>query len=356
MKILSKDDVLDLLFGATYLGTGGGGELDEGVRLITEAADAGKQFKLQSLDDAPDHALACTPYYLGAVSDVMVEGTLYERLPRPPGQAIQRAFDKAKASVPDCIHGAIACELGGSNTAVAFYIAAMNDGVVLDGDPAGRAVPEITHSTYYMNNLPASPVFVANAFGEVKTLENLVDDRRAEHVVRAIAMASGNDVAAIDHILPISQLREALIHGTMSLSLAIGRRCKAAIDKGEDVPNVFAEIGNGEVVFRGRVSQTSWRTEHGFTLGNFTLDGEGQFAGHAYKVRLKNENMAAWLNGKIDACIPDLICAVDLDTGHPVTNPNTYIGQRIAIIILPAPDPFRSEIGLEIFGPNYAGL
>ena len=30
-------------------------------------------------------------------------------------------------------------QLGGSNTAVAFYIAAMNEGVMLDGGLAGRA-------------------------------------------------------------------------------------------------------------------------------------------------------------------------------------------------------------------------
>lgn len=357
MKILSKDDVLDLLFGATYLGTGGGGELDEGIALIEEAAAAGKVFKLQSLDDAPDRALACTPYYLGAISELPEEEeTLYVRLPRPEGQAIQRAFDKAQSAERDTIYGAIACELGGSNTAVAFYIAAMNEGVVLDGDPAGRAVPEITHSTYYLNNLPAAPVFVSNAFGEVIVCEHLLDDQRAEHLIRAIAMASRNDVAAIDHILPVAQLRGALIHGTMSLSLAIGQQCKAAIARGDDVPLALADLGNGRVAFRGVVTDTTWRTEQGFTFGSFELEGSGAFATESYRVTLKNENMAAWRDGELDACIPELICAIDLATGHPITNPNSVIGQQIAIVILPAPAPFLTETGLKIFGPKYAGL
>ncbi|MGC6517832.1 MAG: hypothetical protein ACON49_07385 [Candidatus Puniceispirillaceae bacterium] len=38
------------------------------------------------------------------------------------------------------------------------------------------------------------------------------------------------------------------------------------------------------------------------------------------------------------------------------TNPNTYIGQQIAIVKLPAPAQFKTQKGLQIFGPNYLGL
>ena len=354
---LTHSDVLDLLFGATYLGTGGGGELDEGIALIDEAAKAGKRFYLETLEDAPQEKLACTPYFLGAISALPTEEEqLYERLPKPEGQAIQRAFERLEEYLGHKIYGSLACELGGSNTAVAFYVAAMNDGVVLDADPAGRAVPEITHSTYYLNQLPASPIVVGNAFGEMMILENIIDDQRAEHVVRSIAMASRNDVAAIDHTLPIAELKDALIPGTMSLSLKIGRACKEAIANGEDTANLLAKIGGGTVSFKGVVSETSWRTQDGFTHGNFALSGHGEYRGQRYDIKLKNENMAAWRDGILDIVIPDLICAIDINTGAPVTNPNTHIGQHIAIVKLPAPAQFKTQKGLQIFGPNYIGL
>ena len=354
---LTRDDVLDLLFGATYLGTGGGGELDEGIALIDEALAAGKRFYLQTLEDAPQDELACTPYFLGAISALPPEEEqLYERLPRPEGQAIQRAYERLEEYLGQKIYGSVACELGGSNTAVAFYVAAMNDGVVLDADPAGRAVPEITHSTYYLNQLPASPIVVGNAFGEMMVLENIADDQRAEHVVRSIAMASRNDVAAIDHALPIAELRDALILGTMSLSLKIGKACREAIAKGEDTAKLLADIGGGSVAFTGEVSETSWRTQDGFTFGDFALAGHGEFQGQRYDITLKNENMAAWRDGVLDIVIPDLICAIDTKTGAPVTNPNTHIGQHIAIVKLPASAQFKTQKGLEIFGPTYIGL
>ena len=354
---LTRDDVIDLLFGATYLGTGGGGELEEGIALINEAAKAGKRFYLETLEDAPQEELACTPYFLGAISALPPEEErLYERLPRPEGQAIQRAYERLESYLGRKIYGSVACELGGSNTAVAFYVAAMNDGVVLDADPAGRAVPEITHSTYYLNQLPASPIVVGNAFGEMMVLENIIDDQRAEHVVRSLAMASRNDVAAIDHALPIAELKDALISGTMRLSLKIGKACREAIAKGDDTANLLADIGGGSVVFTGVVINTSWRTREGFTLGDFTLEGEGSYHGQRYDITLKNENMAAWRDGVLDIVIPDLICAIDRDTGAPVTNPNTKLGQHIAIVHLPAPAAFKTAKALEIFGPSYIGL
>ena len=43
-------------------------------------------------------------------------------------------------------------------------------------------------------------------------------------------------------------------------------------------------------------------------------------------------------------------------TGAPVTYPNTYIGQHITIAKLPAAAQFKTQKGLQIFGPNYIGL
>lgn len=92
-------------------------------------------------------------------------------------------------------------------------------------------------------------------------------------------MASRNDVAAIDHALPIAALKDALIPSTMSLSLKIGRACREAIAKGEDTANLLADIGGGSVAFRGEVSETSWRTQGGFTFGDFALAGHGEYQG-----------------------------------------------------------------------------
>jgi len=200
---LSRDDVADILYGATFFGGGGGGDLEEGLMLLDMAQAAGKRFRMIALNEAPDDALCCMPYLLGAISDVpegddaLVDGV----------HPILLAFERMQTYFDQPIYGTYPCEMGGSNTAVAFFVAAMAGAVVVDADPAGRAVPEITHSTFAIAGLPASPIFAANALGETMVLENIKTDERAEDVVRTLAQVSQNDISAIDHVLAAKDLR-----------------------------------------------------------------------------------------------------------------------------------------------------
>lgn len=357
MKILSPQDLDDILNGAAILGTGGGGELDEGRALIRDALAQGKEFKLVSLDEAPDDALFCTAYMLGAISPATEEEERqYERLPRISEPSIMVAYRRFQEHLGREFYGTVCCELGGSNTAVAFYAAAMSGHCILDADPAGRAVPEITHSTYYLNALPAAPIVMANEFGESIILENVVDDERAEHVVRALACVSRNDIAAIDHALELRELRGAIIPGTISKALAMGRVWREVLEDGQDVAEAVAKAGQGFVGFRGKVGESGWRTEAGFTLGEIIIEGAGEFTGQRYRIDVKNENMSGWIGDNIHATVPDLICLLDTETGAAVTNPNYYDGQHVAVVILPAPHEFQSEKGLRSFGPAYLGL
>ncbi len=77
---------------------------------------------------------------------------------------------------------------------------------------------------------------------------------------------------------------------------------------------------------------------------------------NSYKITVKNENMAAFLNDEVHVTIPDLICCINSQTGTPITNPNYEVGMKVAVVILPAPKEFTGPKGLEIFGPRYAGV
>ena len=93
MKTLSRQDLEDILYGAAILGTGGGGELSEGFALIDDALSKGKEFIMVSLDEAPQDALVCTPYILGAISALPEEEERrYERLPRISEPSILVAY------------------------------------------------------------------------------------------------------------------------------------------------------------------------------------------------------------------------------------------------------------------------
>lgn len=351
---LTEQDLDDILLGATVLGTGGGGEIAEGRALIADALDQGKEFILVGLDDVPDDAVICTPYMLGALSDISPENhPAYARLPRASKQPLLLAYDRFQQHLGRAFHGVVACELGGCNTAAAFYCAAMNGHVIVDADPSGRAVPEIQHTTYTLAGLAPGDLVFANAFGECFVYENVHDDLRAEHIARALAIASCNDIAGIDHAFPMSVLRDALIGGTISFSLDLGRAVRAAKVSGADIADSIAEKGKGREIFRGHIASSDSRTEDGFTLGTIILSDE---TGGACEVDFKNENMCVRLNGNVVATIPDLICLLDLDRYEAVTNPMAQVGARAAIVLLPAPGPFDTPEGRALFGPSYIGL
>jgi len=358
MKKLTQQELKDILYGAAILGTGGGGELDEGFGLIDDALAKGKEFILVDLNEAPDDALVCTPYMLGAVSALPEEEEQQynRRLPRADEPSILIAYRRFQEYLGREFYGTISCELGGSNTAISFYAAAMNGHYIIDADPAGRAVPEITHSTYYIHGLPASPIMMANEFGECFTCENVVDDMRAESVVRALARVSRNDIAAIDHALELREIRHAVITGAITMAMNMGRVWREACASSSDVAQAIADVGKGFVGFRGTIGENDWKTENGFTIGNINIDGSGSFVGETYRIWLKNENLVGWRNGTVHTTIPDMICLIDMDTNLPITNPNYHSDQNVAVVILPAPDAFTSTKGLASFGPAYVGL
>ena len=68
MRTLNREDLVNILYGAAILGTGGGGSLTEGIELIDEALAAGKTFRLASFDDLAPEDLIGTPYGCGAIS------------------------------------------------------------------------------------------------------------------------------------------------------------------------------------------------------------------------------------------------------------------------------------------------
>lgn len=357
MKKLNRQDLYDILYGCTILGTGGGGELDEGIKLIDEALSLDKEFVLADVDEISDDALVCTPYMLGSISPLPEEEEKkYERLPRIKEHPIMSAFKRMEENIGDKFYGTISCELGGSNTAISFYVAAMADSFIVDADIAGRAVPEITNSTYYINGLPAAPIALANEFGETAIYENIIDDERAEDIVRSLAMVSRDTIAAVDHALEMKEVRHAVIKNAISYALEIGRTFRNAKENGKDVAKEVAEAGDGFVVFRGKVKDYDWKTESGFTFGNVFIDGTGEYEGNEFRIWFQNENLVSWLNGEVYVTLPDLICFFNANTGETVTNPNHEAGMNVAVVVLPAPEEFTTEKGLEAFGPKHFGF
>ncbi len=354
-KLLDRECLQDLLHGCALMGTGGGGEVSAGMRYIDEALAAGKQFRIASARELAPETMLCTPYALGA-TQASAAGEEHRRLPTATQAPIVTAIKRLQQHVGSEFSATIACELGGENTAVAAYAAAMIDGVLLDADAAGRAVPEISHSTYYLAGLPAAPLVLSNEFGETLLCEHIFDDLRAEDIARSFAMVSRNDIVAVDHAATLSALEHALYHGSLSLAAQLGSLMRTMRPNNTQDLTALAEAAKGKLLFKGVITACDSRIESGFTLGYIEAAGIESCLGKTARIEFKNENMLATINGVLQVSIPDLICVLNTESNQALTNPNAELGMKVAVLVLPAPAHFTTPAGLKAFGPAYLGL
>ena len=73
MKELNKQDMIDLLYGCTVLGTGGGGKIEHGFDIMKEDFEMNRTLMLADLDEIPDDAYITIPYGCGAPAAVGAE-------------------------------------------------------------------------------------------------------------------------------------------------------------------------------------------------------------------------------------------------------------------------------------------
>lgn len=357
MQKLNKQDIIDILYGCAVLGTGGGGNLQAGIDMMQEDFDAGRTLNLIDVKDLPDDCIVATPYGCGAPSASTREPEYnpdrkLTRIEYPPAVL---AFQSLEEFLGKKIYAVSSTELGGMNTAEALHIACLLNRPLVDADPAGRSVPELIHSTFYLKDRPIHPMAVATWFGDVIILKEVADDFRAEALVRSMACVSGDEVSVCDHPMTGDQYRRSVIPGAISYAWKIGKILRKTKEDGCDAAQAIAEAAGGAVLFRGRVKNLFSQCRDGFDCGETLLEGTGSYAGETYRIQFKNENLIACRNDKTDVTVPDLICMVDKN-GNPMTNPDFSPGDEMNVFALPAPEIWTGEDGLKILGPSYFGI
>lgn len=356
MRTLTRENLLDILYGCAILGTGGGGSLEEGIRMIDEALDAGKSFRLAAFEEMDPEAVIGTPYACGAISPLTEEELRkYARLKETEESFYILNMKQMERFLGREVSAVISTELGGGNTATAFYVGAMTDRPIMDGDPAGRSVPALQHSTYFLKGVPMCPMSVMNEFGEGAVFTNVFDDERGEDLVRALAVVSRNTIAVMDHVNTAAVLKDAVITGAISYAEAVGRAFRQAKESGGDYVKAVTETGKGRLMFEGTVTESGYETRDGYTFGDTVIRGSGAWEGHTLHIWYQNENIISWLDGAYFVTVPDLICVFDLDENMPQLNPYARVGERVAVTALPAPKEWTTPRGLEVFGPRSFG-
>lgn len=353
MRKLGLQELKDIMTGCAIMGTGGGGSLAEGMGAVEREWNKGHEFKLLDFDEIEDDSYYASPYYCGCMvpEEQEVEEDLFD------GSDIALSVEALENYMETNFHGLVSIEYGAGNTGEVMAMAAKTGKFIVDADAAGRAVPELQFSTYYVTGQPITPLAVGTIYGDIAVIPVVKEDARAEALTRFMAVATNGAVGMTDHPIKGRELRKSVIPGALSKALMVGQARRTAEESGENPIEAILKAAGGKLLFTGRASaQTDWENRDGFTFGNIWLDGTGADAGSSARVWYKNENMMMWVDGKLRLTCPDLICVLEQKTGMPVTNPNCKEGMELCVLGLPCHELWKTEKALEILNPRFFGF
>lgn len=351
MKILGLDDVKDLIVGATVLGVGGGGSPDYGFKILMDDLNRGLKLKISSFDELDLDAYVATPYFAGS-------------MPAPDSKMERKSFSievmlKAIKILEDVIgrriKGFVPTEIGGGNTALALHIASLLGLPLLDGDQAGRSVPELIHNLYYVNGVPLTPSVVATVNGDYIIFKEYSSIESYENIVRLISSQISGSVFVVDSPVMVELARKIVVNDSVSMAMEIGRSINEAKLKGLDPAYILAEKLNGFIVFEGFIDRCDLKVERGFLLGYTYIRGIGDFKNRVLKIFVKNENIMAWVDDEPIIMPPDLIILMGED-GYAIVNSNIKVGLKVKVVAAPSPPQWRVKRGIEILGPRHFGF
>lgn len=357
-------DCEDFISGLKLLGTGGGGSPASGLEMLTQALNDGLQLGWVDAANLPENAFSCTTFGSGSISEE-TPGTLEEiyalgekrRIPvRFAYRAAEVAVRELESYAGVKIGAIVPVELGASNTPAPLVTAARLGLPLVDGDYSGRAVPQDMQTTYFLKGIPTHPAAIVDWWGNILILKEAVTTEMGERIGKMLGVASYGVVYFANLLLSAQQTRETIVPGTLTLSLDLGRAVRQAVETGNDPIAEIIRVLNGWLLFEGTVASKEWQDKEGVMVGTTFLEGSGRFSGKRMKVWFMNENHVCWLDDRPFVFSPDLIILASPETGQGYTNTEIHAGQRVTVIGAKAYPLFRSEKGLQFFGPRYWGF
>jgi len=330
--ILHEQDLINVIYGATVLGAGGGGSASLGLDLLNtyKKSNSGKPVELTLVDpkEMEDGAYAATTAGMGAPRALLGKDftpyavNSYEAL-------VEMAAKQGKKLKYTC-----AVEMGGFNTFVPMLISLLKGIPFVDADGAARAVPALDTLLLHVNGLDTSPLAMADH--KNNRLEITLADPRAateaENVGRHICMAFGMIAGLSGWMVTKDQIMKAIGNNTVTYAMNVGK-CLAAYEKENASGNVYdylAKAGNlpSRGICTGKITKVDTKTANGFDYGVAVVAGED---GKEYKVLFQNENLVIFQDEKVLMTVPDIISFYDKEKHMPLTNADTVEGQYVDI-------------------------
>jgi DUF917 family protein len=379
-RILSKEELWQMVFGAAAIATGGGGacptyeEFSE--RADTFLEEVHEPTLIEPTDVRDEDEILCNTGVGGGIRreyaeryprryfpskgwfkqiDLIHPLNSWSKIPEgPTDDHIKKLLEivgkKPIASVPDEI---------GPHLADMLYRDARMGLPTVDADWSGcRAVPELSLSTLNVIDAPIGPYTIGTAWGDVIAGYKILSHQRWEDICRTIAVMSGGGCASAITISG-ETLRKGTEHKTVSYCIKAGKAILEANERGDDPVEALIKTTKGYKIFEGKVAYYTVEPKNAFVYGYAWIEGMGEYEGKTFKLWYQNENQISWIDEEPYVTCPDPFTVIDRKTGLGLSNFRSEWwtpGREVAVCARKACDFWRTKRGLSIYNPKHFGF
>lgn len=316
---LDQQHVECAVYGGAVLGGGGGGWIEEGLKIGQLAIEVGPP-QLVTIDELADEDLVVAVSLVGApgASEKYVSPIHYAK-----------ALDLLRRQIKRSIHGITTNENGAGTTVNGWFQAAVSQLPVIDCPCNGRAHPTGLMGSLNLSELPDYVTYQAAVGGKKdRYLELCLSGSlsKAAAMVRRASVETGGMVAVARNPVPAAYARENGAPGAIRQAMTVGEKWLS--NQGEAAIAAVVDYLGGRVIVEGKITDFSIQMESGFDVGTACIEEK-------YEIMFWNEYMTLEKQGERLATFPDLMMTFDAQTGRPIVSAALTKGQRIVLIVVP---------------------
>ncbi|MFC3152055.1 DUF917 domain-containing protein [Litoribrevibacter euphylliae] len=315
MKSYTESDLKLVVNGASFLASGGGGSVaaaNNVVKNIIGFASSVDVITVDELDDSDNLMMIC------GVGAPDAKNMNFED---SPGYA----FDLLQAMTGHKYHGIFPIEVGAMNSVIPMLACAQRGMPIVDGDGAGRSVPQMDMCTYAEKNFTCSNTIVVSEERKSFPLHPQ-NAQQLESQVRNVVSTELHDIGTTGTwTVTGADMKQpgAIVAGSLSLAREIG----VAMASDQPLNNVSMLLNDfypssSVLAKKATVIDCTNTVQDGFDVGSINLQ-DADDANRTIKIFFVNESLlaAVYEQGELSSVMmgPDMICCMGVD-GQPMTN------------------------------------
>jgi len=295
---LTKKDISYIVYGACFLASGGGGPI--GLALL---------FMDKMINDA-DVMYYVNPDNLEANKNIAFVAGLGspDKIFEGFGQTVSlNAFlemdNYLTQSGQEPLGYLIPVEMGAMNTLIPFIISAKKGISVINGDPCGRAAPEMSMNLFNINKLPINPVILTSDTDEYGHYEKIIvqvkDAEDAENQARQFAKSHNSTAGMACYPMQGADLNcsnlsdkngAKFIQWTVGFAWNLGQNMIESKNYNEFLELLDSFSLSSYTLFEGIITHKEERKISGFDAGKITISNGNE----TFFIYYKNESLLAW--------------------------------------------------------------